>query len=59
MGLLSRDFVQLVAISCILAFPIAWWAMRQWLSNFSYRTALHWWVFVLTGAVARGLLWSR
>jgi putative ABC transport system permease protein len=55
MGLLSRDFVQLVGISCILAFPIAWWAMQHWLSNFSYRTALHWWVFALSGGGALGI----
>ena len=51
-GLLSRDFLRLVCFSCLLAFPLAWWAMQRWLSNFSYRTALHWWVFLLVGAGA-------
>lgn len=49
-GLLSREFVQLVALSCIIAFPVAWWAMHSWLQDYEYRTAIHWWVFVTAGA---------
>lgn len=48
-GLLNREFVILVLISCCIAFPIAWWAMNDWLSNYQYRTNIHWWVFALTG----------
>lgn len=48
-GLLNREFVVLVLISCCIAFPIAWWVMSDWLSNYQYRTDIHWWVFALTG----------
>ncbi|MGH2565005.1 MAG: ABC transporter permease, partial [Ginsengibacter sp.] len=44
-GLLSKEFLQLVALSCIIAFPVAWWAMSSWLRDYEYRTAIHWWVF--------------
>ena len=46
-GLLSKEFLQLVALSCIIAFPVAWWAMHNWLQDYEYRTAVHWWVFAL------------
>jgi putative ABC transport system permease protein len=50
--LLSRDFLWLVAVSNVLAWPVAWYAMRQWLDGFAYRTPMHWWVFVLAGLTA-------
>jgi len=46
-GLLSRDFIRLVCISAIVAFPAAWLAMHAWLQGFAYRVGLSWWVFVL------------
>ncbi|MES1215508.1 MAG: FtsX-like permease family protein, partial [Bacteroidota bacterium] len=51
-GLLSKEFVQLVALSCIIAFPIAWMAMRSWLQDYQYRTTIHWWVFAAAGVTA-------
>src|SRR5690606_39298232 len=36
-SMLSRDFVKLVCIALVIASPIAWWAMNQWLDNFAYR----------------------
>lgn len=48
-GLLSRDFLLLVVIAFVVAAPIAWWGMQQWLQNFAYRTAISWWVFAATG----------
>jgi ABC-type antimicrobial peptide transport system permease subunit len=51
-GLLSRDFLQLVLLSCGIAFPVAWWAMSRWLQGYSYRIALHLWMFVIAGALA-------
>lgn len=48
-GLLSREFLQLVALSCLIAFPLAWWAMNNWLASYAYRTVIHWWVFVAAG----------
>ena len=41
--------LQLVALSCLIAFPVAWWVMHGWLADFPYRTPIHWWVFGLAG----------
>lgn len=51
-GLLSKDFLMLVSISAVIAFPLAWWGMEKFLQNYSYRVSIHWWVFVLAAAVA-------
>ncbi|PWV53407.1 ABC transporter permease [Chitinophaga sp. S165] len=51
-GLLSKDFLQLVIVSCIVAFPLAWWAMSSWLQQYAYRVTIHWWVFLLAGITA-------
>ncbi|HVZ98135.1 MAG TPA: ABC transporter permease, partial [Chitinophagaceae bacterium] len=48
-ALLSKDFVQLVAVSFVIAFPVAWWAMNKWLQGFAYRIHISWWVFVIAG----------
>jgi len=50
--LLSREFAVLVTLSCGIAFPIAWWAMRGWLQGYEYRTTIHWWIFVIAGGAA-------
>ena len=50
--LVSKDFFKLVAISCIVAFPIAWWMMSGWLKNYQYRIAISWWIFLAAGVVA-------
>lgn len=46
-GLLSRDFIRLVTLSAVVAFPLAWYAMHSWLNGFAYRVALSWWIFAL------------
>lgn len=51
-GLLVKDFLKLVLVSCLLAFPIGWWAMHSWLQNYQYRIDISWWVFLLAGSVA-------
>lgn len=51
-GLLSKEFLQLVLISCLIAFPVAWWAMKNWLQGYEYRTTIHWWVFAIAGSLA-------
>jgi putative ABC transport system permease protein len=51
-GLLSAEFLQLVSISCIIAFPIAWWAMQKWLQNYAYHVAISWWIFLMAGLLA-------
>lgn len=50
--LISKDFVKLVVIAVIVASPLAWWGMNQWLEDFAYRVEIQWWMFVLAGGVA-------
>ncbi|NEU69248.1 FtsX-like permease family protein [Spirosoma agri] len=50
--LLAKDFVQLVIIAIVIAVPIAWWSMNQWLQDFAYRIDIQWWVFALAGLLA-------
>ena len=54
-GLLSAEFLKLIAISSLLAFPVAWYAMHSWLQNFAYHITMSWWVFV-AAAVASALI---
>ncbi len=49
-SLLSKDFIALVIVAFLVALPLAWWAMNNWLQDFVYRTSLSWWVFAVTGA---------
>lgn len=49
-SLISRDFLSLVLIAFVIVLPVSWWAMQEWLADFSYRTALSWWIFAITGA---------
>jgi putative ABC transport system permease protein len=51
-GLLSKEFLQLVLLSCVIAFPGAWWAMTQWLQDDAYRTPIYWWVFAAAGSIS-------
>ncbi|AXY74188.1 ABC transporter permease [Paraflavitalea soli] len=51
-GLLSKEFVQLVALSCLIAFPVGQWAMHNWLQGYEYRITIHWWVFAFAGVAA-------
>ncbi|QMU26723.1 ABC transporter permease [Adhaeribacter radiodurans] len=51
-SLLSKDFLKLVLLANVLAWPLSWWAMQQWLQDFEYRTPISWWIFALTGALA-------
>ncbi|HEY1869446.1 MAG TPA: ABC transporter permease [Chitinophagaceae bacterium] len=50
--LLSKDFIKLVAISCVVAFPVAWWMMNNWLQNYKYRIEINWWIFFAAGVSA-------
>ncbi|MBC7828359.1 MAG: ABC transporter permease [Chitinophagaceae bacterium] len=50
--LLSKDFIKLVGIACLIAFPISWWVMNNWLHDFSYRTPINGWVFLIAGGFA-------
>jgi putative ABC transport system permease protein len=48
-AMLTRDFLVLVAIAIIIAFPLAWWLMSSWLANFAYRITLSTGIFAITG----------
>ena len=50
--LLSTDFLKLVGIAAVIAFPLAWYAMNTWLQDFAYRINIPWWVFLLAGIIA-------
>jgi len=50
--MLSKEFLQLILIAALIAFPLTWYAMNKWLQDFAYRTVIHWWVFVLAGVIA-------
>ncbi|MEX2233101.1 MAG: ABC transporter permease [Cyclobacteriaceae bacterium] len=51
-GLLSKDFIKLVLISIVIATPISWYTMNQWLEGFAYRMEIHPWIFILAGCIA-------
>ena len=44
--LLSKEFIILAAVSLVIALPVAWWVMSQWLLNYAYRTNIPWWLLV-------------
>ncbi|WNJ16980.1 ABC transporter permease [Pontibacter sp. G13] len=50
--LLSREFAWLVGVAAIVAVPISWIALEDWLSGFAYRIEMGWWVFAASGALA-------
>ena len=54
-ALLSRDFLKLVGIAFVLAVPIAWFVMNEWLNDFAYKISIGWWMFALVGSVALGV----
>ena len=52
MIILSKDFLKLVIISALIAFPVAGWAMHRWLQDFAYHTPISAWIFLLAGSIA-------
>lgn len=50
--MLSKDFLLLVFIATIIAFPVSWWVMNNWLQGFAFRINIEWWVFILSGFIA-------
>ena len=50
--LLSKDFLKLVGVSILIAIPIAWYTMDNWLQNYAYRIEIDWWIFVIAGLSA-------
>jgi putative ABC transport system permease protein len=56
-NLFSRDFLMLVVIAFIIAVPVSWWFMEQWLQGFAYRVTIGWWVFALSGLATLFIAW--
>ncbi|HLT85964.1 MAG TPA: ABC transporter permease [Sphingobacterium sp.] len=54
-AMLNREFILLVGTSCLIAFPIAWWFMHDWLGSYNYRIEIGWTVFVLAALVATAI----
>ena len=50
--LLSLDFLKLVLVSIIIAAPVAYYFMAEWLKDFAYSVSIEWWIFAATGVVA-------
>jgi len=50
--MLSKDFVVLVVISCLIAIPIAYYFLAEWLKQYEYRTEISWWIFAVTSIAA-------
>jgi hypothetical protein len=48
--LLSSEFIKLVALSCLIATPIAWYYLHKWLQQYEFRIAISFWVFIFVGA---------
>lgn len=52
MVLLSADFIKLVLLSALIASPVAWWLMHNWLQSFAYRISIAWWTFAAATLLA-------
>ena len=50
--ILSKDFLILVIVSNVIAFPVAYYFMNKWLQDFAYRIDISWWIFALSGGIA-------
>ncbi|QHT70439.1 FtsX-like permease family protein [Rhodocytophaga rosea] len=53
--LLSKDFLRLILIACVIAIPVAWVVMHQWLESYAFRINLQWWLFALPGILIIGI----
>ncbi len=51
-SLLTKNFIRLVVIAILIASPIAWYFMNNWLQDFAYRITIGWWVFAVAGIAA-------
>lgn len=49
--LLNKDFVKWVMIAIVIASPVAWYVMNNWLQNFAYKISVSWWIFAISGLI--------
>lgn len=54
-GMLSKDFLLLVGLAIVIASPVAWYFMHQWLQDFVYRVPISWWIYAVAGVGAIGI----
>jgi putative ABC transport system permease protein len=54
-ALISKEFVRLVLIAAVIAFPIAWWFLNDWLKDFAYRVNISWWIYIIAAIVAMAI----
>jgi len=55
--LLSKDFTKLILIALLVAVPVSWYFMNEWLSTFAYKTSISVWTFVISGGTALLIAW--
>ncbi len=55
LGLMSKDFIQWVGFSVLLALPLTWYGLDQWLADFPYRISFPWWLSLLSGLLVAGI----
>ena len=55
LALLNADFLRLVIIANLLAWPVSWWFMRRWLDQFAYRVSIEWWRFAVAATLTIGI----
>lgn len=48
-GLLAKEFISLVLLAILIAYPVGWYCIHRWLQDFAYRTSISWWVFPVAG----------
>jgi ABC-type antimicrobial peptide transport system permease subunit len=51
-GLFSFDFIKLVLVALVIASPIAWYFMNEWLQDFTYKVTISWWIYFAAGIFA-------
>lgn len=56
--LLSKDFIKLILLAFLMAAPLAWWMMNNWLKEYAYRINIQWWMFALAIGVTVFIAWS-
>jgi ABC-type antimicrobial peptide transport system permease subunit len=50
--ILNKGTINLILIAVVIASPIAWYFLQEWLNGFAYRIVINWWVFALAGSIA-------
>jgi ABC-type antimicrobial peptide transport system permease subunit len=50
--LFSKEFILLISIAFVIATPLAWYVMHQWLQDYAYRINIEWWLFAASGLLA-------